>query len=313
MANSENQSYGKCRKNINFEKTQAILCDGNCKISYHRSCTGLTVKKYEDIVKSDSVFWFCEPCKKKRENRRSTLINASNVNSPQTTSKEKHLTLNNDISLTDIYFLLETLQKDVSLIKIEMADYKETMAAIINENKTLRNENDALKDRIGNIEYRMDESHQEKFRNNILICGIPETENENVTDILKLITDEINVTLVEEDITDINRMKIKGTNSSGLPTPILVTFSNNKAKNDFMDAKKKKKEIDTRITHKNMKPKHSIYIGDHLTRYRQLLFKEARDAKRKGNVKYAWSKNGEIYIRKTEDGDAIKIRHINQL
>lgn len=51
--------------------------------------------------------------------------------------------------------------------------------------------------------------------------------------------------------------------------------------------------------------KNNIYINENLTKRNKKLFKKARDLKRNGDVKYAWCKNGKIFIRKTDDSKVI--------
>lgn len=104
------------------------------------------------------------------------------------------------------------------------------------------------------------------------------------------------------------------TNSSGLPAPIVATICNKAIKEAIFTAKKTK-TLNTGIlqelnTHDSGRP---IYINEQLTRYKQFIFKVARDIKREHRVEYAWAKNGDIYIKKTADSSAIKIKNIDQL
>ncbi|KAL3269434.1 hypothetical protein HHI36_008504, partial [Cryptolaemus montrouzieri] len=58
--------------------------------------------------------------------------------------------------------------------------------------------------------------------------------------------------------------------------------------------------------------KNIVYFNEDLTRARQELFTQARKIKMERGYKFAWVKNGQIYIRKTEDGQAFleKLDHL---
>ncbi|KAL3265520.1 hypothetical protein HHI36_009724, partial [Cryptolaemus montrouzieri] len=53
--------------------------------------------------------------------------------------------------------------------------------------------------------------------------------------------------------------------------------------------------------------KNIVYFNEDLTRAKQELLTQARKIKMERGYKFAWVKNGQIYIRKTEDGQAILI------
>lgn len=54
-----------------------------------------------------------------------------------------------------------------------------------------------------------------------------------------------------------------------------------------------------------------IYIAEQLTARKQYIFKVARDIKRAQIIKFAWAKNGEIFIMKTEKSRIIKVKTVD--
>lgn len=215
------------------------------------------------------------------------------------------------ISLSDISKKLDIIQNTIENIKTEMASYKEIAQNLNDQNLSLRNDNDKLKTQIQNVEYQVECMKQQQLLNNILICGIPETNNENLSSVITNIANKLDVPLCSDDIKILYRKTITGTKSAGLPAPIIVQFTNTKTKNEIMAAKKGKL-LDTTITN-TVTNKRPIYINDHLTRHRQYLFKQTRDLKRNKHIEYTWSRNGDIYIRQKKDSPAVKIKHIEQL
>lgn len=61
-------------------------------------------------------------------------------------------------------------------------------------------------------------------------------------------------------------------------------------------------------------PNHDqVYFSDHLTLLNNSLFYKARIMKRKNDVKYAWTKLGKIYIKKSDNSRAVLIKSSDQL
>lgn len=319
MAPIEVNTCAKCLKKVNFRITKSIYCEGECKKLFHKKCTDLSDTKYDDIISSNTdTAWFCDICKKKRDQRRS-ILNTNNINatiqSPRTPCTPNALpieqTVSETISLSDIYKKLENIQTTIKQMQSEMTYYKETVKTLTQQNISLRNDNDKLKARIQNTEYQVESIKQQQLQNNILLCGIPETENEDLSIIVKNITNTLSITLNTDEITTIHRKTISGTKSAGLPAPILVKFTNTQIKNDIMNAKKGKQLDTTILATKTIK--RPIYINEHLTRHRQYIFKNTRDLRREKKIEYTWTKNGDIYIRQKSDSPAVKIKNIEQL
>lgn len=53
----------KCRKNFP-EDTNAIGCEGNCKLWFHRECAGLSVTEFNALkTKKSNLLWMCGTCR----------------------------------------------------------------------------------------------------------------------------------------------------------------------------------------------------------------------------------------------------------
>ncbi|KAL3265837.1 hypothetical protein HHI36_010033, partial [Cryptolaemus montrouzieri] len=59
--------------------------------------------------------------------------------------------------------------------------------------------------------------------------------------------------------------------------------------------------------------KNIVYFNEDLTRAKRELFTQARKIKMERGYKFAWMKNGRIYIRKTENGQAMLIKKLDDL
>lgn len=310
MASDGKVNCEKCAKIINIRAGKPINCDGDCNFTFHSSCVGISAKKYDEIIKSSDAFWFCDTCKRKRNNRRSTVMdqgaNKTPVNKQHTQSLES-----DQMDIKTVYSMFKDLQKDIAELKQEVSTYKDIAQKLSHENICLRNENDILKSKINNVEYNVESFKQQNINSNVLLCGLPQTENEDLSTICTSLAAALEVEFQLNDVEDVYRKHISGTISSGLPAPIVIKFKNNKIKTAVMAAKKTHK-INCDALGNNFE-KRPLYISEQLTRHKQYIYKCARDKKRENIIKYAWSRNGEIFVRKTESSPIIKIKHQHDL
>lgn len=246
---------------------------------------------------------------------KSPILVGSNNKTPVTsknTSKNSKQTNDDSIGFDEIYNLLQNLQQSVSSIQMELASYREIVTNLTEQNISLRNENVELKHRVDNIENQIEDMKQSHLNNNILICGVPEADKENLLSIVDTIGNTVGISVNSADICNVYRKKLPSNNSSGLPAPIVVHFSNTKMRNSILAASKTK-QFDSHILPSELQhPKRPIYLNEQLTRRKQFLFREARQMKRDGIVQYAWTKNGEIYVRKNEGSPHVKFKNIDQ-
>lgn len=311
----------KCNKKINIRTQKHIFCDGDCGKKWHvPSCNNIAAEKYEEMLKDNTISWFCAPCKTKRASRRITL-NTNNENenifSPRDTLSNSNTTLitrvnssaNKSVSLEMIYEEIkstksnqESFQRTVSNLEKTLTDYKLIIDGITKENVDLRNENEILNTRIDNIEHHIDTANQQKLDQNIIINGVTETETEDIKDIVTTLCTSLKVQLNENEIDSAYRLKTASRNS-GLPRSIVVKFTDKKKRNEILEHRKAK--ITTKIL--DMEDERNIYIAEQLTYRRQYLFKKARDVKRNKKVMFAWVKDGDIFIRRTEKSRVVKV------
>lgn len=316
MADGNKSNCEKCAKQINLRSGKPINCDGDCDMVFHAVCVGLNAIRYDEIEKNSGVFWFCDSCKQKRNHRRSAVMASTSQKTPSFKSTTPTTKVSGQIDINTIYDMFKNLQTDMADIKRELCDYKNITQQLTNENVNLHNENDKLKNRISNVEYYIESKKQHDINNNILVCGIPQTETERLDIIVQSLGTALAVEIRPTDVEIAYRKRLSGTNSSGLPSPIVIKFNNQKVKEAVMAAKTLHK-IDTNslsITEINqIMEKRPIYISDQLTRHKQFIYKCARDLKKENKIAYAWTKKGEILVRKTENSPTIIIKHQEQL
>ena len=97
------------------------------------------------------------------------------------------------------------------------------------------------------------------------------------------------------------------------PPPVLIiTFKTRTKKHDFIRTRSKTKQNITignfcKEVATDNNSNTAIYISENLTAGQQELFYIVRKYKTENNYKYAWTKHGAVYIRKSEAAKAQRI------
>lgn len=84
------------------------------------------------------------------------------------------------------------MQKSFNEMKIILDDYKKITENLVQENNQLKNDNAELTSRLNKIEQHLDNNEQIKLKNNIIIDGVVE-EEENIESIIANIGKMIDV------------------------------------------------------------------------------------------------------------------------
>lgn len=313
------------------------LSRNNEEIWFCQSCKLIRTKRKSTALngstatsRNDSAS-SCEVVNKKNEPRinpfqsiskKSSIITRSNSNSR--TSSTSTCT---DVSLTDVYTKLvelttkqEDLNTEIRELKDKVIDFQAQTNALAEENTYLRNSHQILKEHINNLEDRLENCKQKSMECDIEIWGIDKTPDENLYTIVMELFSTLEVNITEGQLKDIYR---KPTSNENTNMAGIVVKCHRKCTRDNVLSNKKGKHIqwkDSRFNISDMpttannvsthgKP---VYINEHITSFKKLLFKKARDLKRSKKVKFAWVKNGSVYIRESEKSKIIHLKQFDQ-
>lgn len=320
MAPSDKHMCDKCKKNVNLRTQKHIFCEGDCLRVWHiPQCLSVSEEKIEELRKDSEKHWFCEKCKQKRVQRRSimhTMDSPIAIPSNSISTNTKNTT--GDTTLETILKELKSIKEQQSQCKLTLDsmkliinDYKEIVENLTQENIDLRNNNESLHNRINKIEVQLDTKEQQTLNQNIIINGVTEQADENLEDVVINICKAINVDITREQICKVERTKTAAENS-GMPKSLIVKF-NVKNVRDTILKNKKITKISTKTLNINDTNNRPIYISEQLTSRKQYLFKMARDLKRMKIIQYAWVKDGDILIRKSDGSRVVPIKSNQQL
>lgn len=212
--------------------------------------------------------------------------------------------------------LLPELQRGLKnelseLFKTELSQLKESLSAVLQENDalkqriaeleplkeevaSLRSDNAKFKDCLENLETCIDRQEQYSRRDCLRVNGVNGDTgdfNEDTDTKLLQMAELANVPLLRSDIDKSHRL---GKFRPGLSVTrtIIVKFTNSKARDRVMDARK---SIG------------GVYINEDLSRYRQHLSYEARTLVREKKLEQSWVGRGGVIFAKFPGGDRFQI------
>lgn len=314
-------------------KEQAKLSHNSDEIWFCKTCKNTRTKRRSVLLTRSSIVTRSESASSlETVEKRSDTANAhpqtKKTNTSTHSSAAPTTTVLTDISITDVYTKLleltrkhDDLNSEIRDLKATIIEFQEQTNALSEENCDLRNSNEILQGHINHLEDSLENFKQKSMENDIEIWGVDETNSENLDNIVKDLFSALDVNITETHIKDIFRKTTHDdrTNKAG----IIVKCHRKDIRDRILLNKKGKliNCIDGRFNIMDLnsssrievpKGTRPIYINEHITAFKKLLFKKARDLKRSNKVKFAWVKNGGVYIRESDKSKIIPIKHLDQ-
>ncbi len=179
---------------------------------------------------------------------------------------------------------------DVLTSKVERLETKDREKDItINE---MKEENNTLRIRLESME-------QYSRRNNLIVSGIPQREKENVRELVTNLASKWGINIPTSGIVAAHRLFSK----SGIPD-IIIKLADRDIIGQLIKSSKTTKLSSDCL---GIQPATVIYCSDHLTPYTKRILAYAKELRRNGMVKYVWTKECVVYVRKEDQSPAIKI------
>ena len=162
---------------------------------------------------------------------------------------------------------------------------------------------DALSKKIDDIsnqlrEFRVEtDAMQQKLKeNNLRLVGLPESqpfdEEDMKSKIVKFSKDHLALeNISSEDIEEVTRL---GKAAEDKIRDVLITFRSKQTRNKFYLRRKKLYDVDT------MRSLSGIYINEDLTPYRQRLYFDTRNLRKRATIHSVWTSQGTIMVKLEE-------------
>uniref|UniRef100_A0A0A9YPR7 PHD-type domain-containing protein n=1 Tax=Lygus hesperus TaxID=30085 RepID=A0A0A9YPR7_LYGHE len=309
-----------CGESVN-KNDKAYLCEGACKCWFHIKCINISDDEYEKTP--DDETWVCVSCTPK-SNSGTPIKTPSNgkIKNPDsilTSLKSSKININktSDISnkelansINAILNALVDIQQGVSFLSDAHDDMIKSNKRIFDEFAKLSQDNKKLSEQNKDLSARLNKLEQACLENECEVHGLPQTENENLKLIAVLVCGKIAYKIDENDIDKIYRAKTHPSSSKKRPSPIIIKFKSSEIRNGFLAARKVHGNLT--LNELGYQMGGLVHINERLTPINRNLLWLARNTKPMG-YKYAWTKNGQVFLKKNEDAPAIHIRSAEDL
>lgn len=300
----------KCNDPITgFEECETITCTGICNGTFHITCAGVTARSLRKM-KTDQLLksWSCNSCKQESTCRQAPItdnLHQSQISSD--TNLMEFLKKENESMKKYIQDKFDEYEKSLEFNSELIKNLTSTITNLKVANEDLRKENTKIKDELRVIKTEIADLQQYSRRNNLEISNLPETENEKISDVLNSVFNCLEIDVMDK-VSIAHRVP---TANKAKPKPIIVQFTNRDSKNLCLKAAKSKK-----ITASQIDGKHKdlpIFFNEHLIPSLKEVFYHCRKFKTENNFKFAWVKDGKIFIRKNENSRVIRIANTADL
>lgn len=312
--------FRKCSEDF-MDDTDCGKCEGTlsphrsfprcskCTKTYHFKCLdSIHQSKWRGWTLSERSTWVCDYCKLSvPEQTEATKKRALSSPEALQSGPVKKLFSEEAAMLTkeDITTLIKnTVTSSVSqAVANAFAPIDEKIKKMFEDsNKALnelRKENEKLQNRICELEKKVEDSEQYSKNYNAVISGVPVRHDEDPVKIVKKIAASCEIQIQDWEIIAAHRLKSRQNGD----TPIIVKFHRKVTKeNMIMNVRKKKLTAELFGGKRDSK----LFVNEHLTTNKSLLFKKARELKDvKFGYQFVWVKNGQIMARKQE-GDRVE-------
>lgn len=271
-----------------------------CKGTYHLICGGVTESSYRRLSKERRTQLKCSQCL-----CAVPAMKASGSALVDTELLSKLLEQNTQILAT-----LAAMSKQYEDILHRVHDLEAT-------NSKLEKRNSDLEMRIDVLENQMEKIDRQNKSKNVEIRGIPEINGENLNNYI------FNIRKITNSHNESNNIdaayRINQKSKKDQRRPIVVKFKTSIDRDDFLrDIKNYNKQAPNREDKLNTSligiagPSSQIYISEHLTFRAKHLWFLARKATHENWFKFAWTKGGQVYVRKDNGTPAIIINETNK-
>lgn len=230
---------------------------------------------------------------------------------------ERKMTKIIEMKTNDIFKEVNDLKDSIHYLHKQYEDTNNDLQLMSSQMQKLGNENENLRTTVKDLSNRLSIMEQHSRMSNVEIQCIPESKAENLMNVITEISKVTGAKLQEGDIHKCTRIaKINPENKR--PRSVVVKFSSPRIRDTFMASVKQfnRKHRDDKLNTKHIgiggeqKP---VYVVDHLTPEMKKIHALARETAKKLNFKFVWTKNGRVFMRKTETSEHIVINDLSQL
>jgi archaellum component FlaC len=267
-----------------------VPCKG-CNGQMHYECSGLRESTYRGMSAQKKGDWRCVTCRGKPR-----TISTSSNESPEL---QKMLS-----EINDKLNLLAVVNDGVESLKIAFYDMKNELHEYKEKVESLETRIKDKDRQIEKLETRLLDLEQYSRKKNVEVIGLKKQPNEDMGTIFQRICNKINVS--EITMNDVDKMH-RLPNTKGNTEGILIRFKSMQKRDIFLQNRK------AIITNKdiwgaNGNNEERIYVTENQSKAFKQLFWEMKQTAIQEGYKYIWSRDGKIFIKRTDEERKMRIR-----
>ncbi|XP_046688024.1 uncharacterized protein LOC124373690 [Homalodisca vitripennis] len=176
-----------------------------------------------------------------------------------------------------------------------------TMLRIIqDENSKLKKGNAELRSAVSNLEVRVRSIEQYSRKQNIEIDGISETQREDIYAVLNDVGKAIGVELKKEKVVAAHRVPTFNKKSMPPRFLLVVRFTSYDEKDEWINGFKRVRPLMADKINPNFNSSTRVFVNEHVSPENKQLLSKTKEAAREKNYKYVWSRDGRIFVRRSE-------------
>ncbi|CAG9134929.1 unnamed protein product [Plutella xylostella] len=220
--------------------------------------------------------------------------------------------------LRDIQSEMNDIKESIKFSSDKFEEFKSEVMSFKKTMQTIQKENENLRCTISTLHQRINQLEQLSRVANLEIQCVPEYKSENPTNIVQQLSKVIDCEIQDNDLVFCSRIS-KANPQSSRPRSLLVKFQSPRQRDAYLTAATKyNKEHPTdklNTSHLGIacEKKANVYVVEHLTPEIKSLHAAARQKARELGYKYAWVRNGRVYLRKTESSEYLYVRDVEFL
>lgn len=325
----------KCKECGKFLSKTSVVCCIQCQARYHNICARVPV------VSGASPAWRCLDCRCGRltDNRDETPVRgmgsqlAARQPSPTSDDYVAEITSHDDDTARDTEEVtfevairlfreeLQQIRREIREFRGEFLELRASLPPITARMDDIDRRLDdvekrvaanaagnavrVLEEAVANLQLELHDRDQERLANDVLITNVGEGAGESVLHVVTAIGTKLGVKLDERDIVCAERLGMR--RESGRPRPIAVRLARRVTRGELLRAARVRRGATTADCGLAGEPR-PFYINERLTRRNQELFQRSREQCRLASWRFAWTRDGRIFVRRAEGEHSHRIR-----
>lgn len=301
-----------CRKAIATTRQNSSIACSDCKKMCHSGCVNMT-KDDVDCVVSQGQAWRCPPCAKTRRSSMTATPDKGKLDISHVINMLKEAKDDRRRMETEMGKAFEFVHKLIDDQKVIMNDQNKQVSEFIKVIEALQEENNRLKNKVRDLECRLEENEQYLRANTLEIHGIPELANEDTYEIVSKVGTALDMN-ISRDMVDICH-RLGKRRGSDRPAGIIVKFVRREVKQNMLSKRREKKSNFTteNVGYQVSSGPSVVYVNESLSPGKRRVYAAAREAKRTKHYKYLWIRNGKIFMRQDDSAPAVTIASLEDI